>query len=109
MHARITTATISGEIRPLKPQTVDDALELWKDEVADKISGRDGFIEAIVLICHETNRIMQIGLWETENDMLALEKDGTYGRLVGTFCDSIGHSPEKEYFEIGARFRAERD
>ena len=107
MYARITTATISDEKRALQPESVEDALERWKAEVKDEIEDRDGFLEAIVLICRKTNKIMQIGLWQTEEDMLALEEDGTYRRLVGKFCDLIADDPQKEYFEIGTVFRAE--
>ena len=106
MYARITTATISGEKRALQPESVDEALERWKNEVAHEIAEKEGFLEAIVLVCRKTNRIMQIGLWKTEEDMLAIEQDGSYRRLVGTFCDTIGHNPKKEYFEIGTSFRA---
>jgi hypothetical protein len=85
---------------------VDEALSRWKDEVADEIASKDGFEQAIVLICRKTNRIMQIGLWKSEEHMMAIERDGSYGRLVQSFCDSIGHDPQKEYFEIGESFRA---
>ena len=47
----------------------------------------------------------QIGLWRSEEDRMAIEKDGGYGRLVQSFCDSIRHDPQKEYFEIGKSFR----
>ena len=105
MYARITTATISGEKRSLQPESVDEALARWEGEVADEIAGKDGFLQAIVLVCRKTDRIMQIGLWESEEAMMAIEEDGSYSRLIGTFCDSVGHNPQKEYFEIGKSFR----
>lgn len=69
-------------------------------QVADEISSRKGFVEATLLVCRHTNRIIQIGLWQTEEDMMSIEKDGVYDNLVGKICDVIVHQPEKEYFEI---------
>ena len=100
MYARVTTVTIAGEKRPLNPGSIEEALSLWDAQVADEISSRKGFVEATLLVCRHTNRIIQIGLWQTEEDMMSIEKDGVYDNLVGKFCDVIVHQPEKEYFEI---------
>ena len=106
MHARVTTVTITGERHPLEPGTIDEAIDLWDAEVADEISSRKGFIEAMLLVRRNTNTIVQIGLWQTEEDMMRLEKDGVYNNLVGKFCDLIVDQPEKEYFEICRTLRA---
>ncbi len=106
MHARVTTVTITGEKRPFEPDTVDKALGLWDMQVADEISTRKGFVQATLLVCRDTNKIIQIGLWETEEDMMSIEKDGVYDNLVGKFCDIIVHQPKKEYFEICRDLRA---
>ena len=108
MYARVTTVTIAGEKRPLNPGSIEEALILWDAQVADEISSRKGFVEATLLVCRQTNKIIQIGLWETEEDMMGIETDGVYDNLVGKFCDIIVHQPQKEYFEICRSLRTKQ-
>ncbi len=108
MHARVTTVTITGEQRPLQPWSIDEAISLWDKLVADELSSRKGSVEATLLVCRHTNKIMQIGLWQTEEDMMSIEKDGVYENLVGKFCDIIVQQPQKEYFELCRSLRAKQ-
>ena len=101
MHARVTTVTITGEKRSLEPASLDEAIAMWDQKVAEVLPDRKGFVEATLLVCRKTNRIMQVGLWETEEDMMQIEEEGIYDNLVGKFCDIIGHQPRRP--SIGLR------
>ncbi len=94
MHARITTAQI-------KAGKMEDTLAIWRDSVAPIAKEQKGFTGAFVLIDRATDKAMSIALWQTEDDMEALEISGLYHEILAKFGDVLDGPPTREYYEVG--------
>ena len=103
MFARVTTVRIADEPRAHEPASVDESLDLWRESVAEVKRQRPGFVEGLVLLDREGNRVRTITIWETEADMRSVEAEGLLSKLTHEFADAISEPPLVEHFEIGLR------
>ena len=106
MFARVTKVQVFKEKRPFEPATVDEALAMWKDKVAHVKAAQKGFAEALFLMNQDHRTVMTVTLWETEDDLRSVEASGLYSTLLNAFSDVPAQKPVKEYYQVGAAFRA---
>ena len=103
MHARITTVQIGKERRLLRPNTVEESLDVLHLTTLPKLKKQKGFKEFLVLIDKAADKVILITLWESEDDMIATEASGFYKRAVDEFSDRVVSEPRKEYYEVAIR------
>ncbi len=103
MHARITTVQIGKERRLLRPNTVEESLDVLRLTTLPKLNKQKGFKEFLVLIDKAADKVILITLWESEDDMIATEASGFYKRAVDEFSDRVVSEPRKEYYEVAIR------
>jgi heme-degrading monooxygenase HmoA len=103
MHARITTVQIGKERRLFKPNTVEESLDALRLTTLPKLKKQKGFKEFLVLIDRAADKVVLITIWESEDDMIAIEASGFYKRAVDEFSDRVVSEPRKEYYEVAIR------
>ena len=92
MHARITT------IRT-QPGKLPEALNIAQDSIAPLAKEQQGFKSLIALTDPESEELIFISLWETEDDLEAGENSGYYEEQLGKLSSVLAGQAVREAFE----------
>jgi hypothetical protein len=93
MYARM----VSGQILPEK---LDEAIQLWSDSVGPSIRQQKGFIIARFMINRQNHKVMAVGMWMNEADILnSMEWSRTQ---IEKFLHLFIAPPVVEVFEVAA-------
>lgn len=93
MHARIVTSQ-------LKPGTVDQAIEIWRDKVMPTVKGAKGFKRGYMTGDRSSGKGVVVTLWETEADATAWNTSGKYTEVIAHFAQLFAAPPTQEQFEV---------
>jgi heme-degrading monooxygenase HmoA len=92
MHARMTT------IRT-QPGKLAEALSIARDSIAPLAKEQQGFKSLITLTDSESEELILISLWETEDDLEAGENSGYYEEQLGKLSSVLAGLAVRETFE----------
>lgn len=92
MHARMTT------IRT-QPGKVEEAIGIARDSIASLAREQQGFKSLLMLRVPESEEVIFISLWETEDDLEASEDSGYYEEQVGKLSSILAGRAIRETFE----------
>lgn len=93
MHARTTT------IRT-QPGKVAEAISIARDSIASRAKEQQGFRGLLALSSSESEEIIFISLWETENDLEAGENSGYYEEQLGELSSVLVGRAVREVHEF---------
>jgi heme-degrading monooxygenase HmoA len=95
MFARVT-------MLQLQPGKLDEFISVFQDSIAPAAAAQPGFGGITLLTDPRIGKVLAVGLWETEDDLLAGETAYYQERLAG-----IGHllatPPVREVYEASVR------
>jgi hypothetical protein len=93
MYARMVT----GQIMPEK---LDDIIQIWADSIGPEVKKQKGFLIARLMVDRQTNKVVSVGLWMSEADVLNSAK---WNRAqIDKFNDYFVSPPTVEIFEVMA-------
>jgi heme-degrading monooxygenase HmoA len=92
MHARMTT------IRT-QPGKVAEAMDIARDSMTPHANEQQGFKGLIALTDPESDEVVFISLWDTEDDLEAGEDSGYYEEQIGKLSNILAGRTEREIFE----------
>jgi heme-degrading monooxygenase HmoA len=100
MFARVTVLNI-------KPERVDEGIEIYKKSVVPAAKSQKGFIAAYLLSDRPTGRAISITLWKSEADALANERNLYYQEQLVKFFDLYQDlqqcPPIREGYEVSVK------
>jgi hypothetical protein len=82
-----------------KSESIDKALNEWKEKVLPEARRHPGFIKAEMFADRSTGRAMDIGYWQTGKDAAHFEDSGAYDLLMGELKDYFEAKPSRMQFE----------
>lgn len=75
-----------------KPERLEEAVEIWKSGVADRIGAQPGFVR--VQFYHEpTGEAIAIGSWHCREDAENFMKTGVFADILKSFGDCMAEQP----------------
>jgi len=96
MHARITTA----EVRPGLMDEFVAIVQASQAEAHNHADARQGHRETHVLVDREKNKVVAIGLWETEEGMRASMASSWNQAMAERLSPLMVAPPHREFFEV---------
>ena len=96
MHAQVVRLQV-------QPGKSDEAIAIWRDQVAPAVRQQKGFKEAFLLVDRSTNKGIGLSLWENAADIAALQDSGFYQEQVAKFAAVFAAPPEREQYELAAQ------
>jgi len=96
MYARVTFATA-------EPAKVDQTIKTMRDSVLPVVKKQKGFEGLIYLTNRKTGKGMVIGLWNTEDDLAAVESSGVYQAQVAKVIPLLSGPPTMERYEVSLK------
>jgi heme-degrading monooxygenase HmoA len=99
MYSAITTIHI-------KPEKIDELISLYMD-VSKAIlpqAHSQGLRSVRLLVNRTTGKVLTVGLWETQEQAQAWDKNPAFGEALAKLEESLAAPPSREYFEISASF-----
>jgi heme-degrading monooxygenase HmoA len=93
MYARLVT----GSVPPAK---LEEAVQLWKEEVLPSVQQQKGFKSVRLLIDRQNGKIVSLGLWDTEADYQATVA-WNQGQIA-KFAELFTKPPEVGGYEVVA-------
>ena len=96
MFAQIT-------IFQLNPGALDDLIRRFQDTIAQAVGGQPGFAGMTLLTDPATDRVLSVGLWETEADLLAGERSSYYQEQLARVKHLLAGPPIQEIYEVAVQ------
>jgi len=96
MYARLTEMNV-------KPDKIDEAIEIYKKSVVPAAKSQKGFIAAYLLTDKPTGRGISMTIWKTEADALANEHNLYYQEQLVKFIELFQSPPIREGYEISVK------
>jgi heme-degrading monooxygenase HmoA len=93
MFARVTSAQIHLD-------KIDKFIEIYKKSVVPAAKAQKGFRGIYLFVDRSTGKGMSIGLWESEEKMIATEKNRFFQEQVTKFLTFYLQPPIREGFEV---------
>ena len=93
MHARMTT------IRT-QPGKMEEALVIAREFIAPHAEEQPGFKSLVALVDHESEELVFISTWETEEDLEEGENSGYYEDQIGRLSSVLVGQAVREAFEV---------
>lgn len=75
-----------------KPERLEEAVQIWKSGVADKIGKQPGFIR-VQFYTQPNGEALAIGSWESKEDAENFMKTGVFADILKTFGDCMQEQP----------------
>ena len=95
MFARVT-------ILQLQPGKLDEFIRVFQDSIAPAAAAQPGFGSITLLTDPRRNKVLAVGLWETEADLQAGETAYYQERLAG-ISNLLAGPPVREVYEVGVQ------
>ena len=94
MRTRVTTVMV-------KPGKIDDVVAAFRDHILPVGLKHKGAEGAYILTDRQNNKVMIVGLWASEADLMAGETTGFYQeQVIGRLKDLISGPPFREVFDV---------
>lgn len=94
MFARIATYGAPGVSK-------EKAVQFFRDRVLADLSGMEGFLEAMVLLSDESDEVIALSLWDTEENLHAAGKQTAAHRAARD--EMGGKRSDFKVYEVGYR------
>ena len=96
MHATVNHIQI-------QPGMISEAVAIFRDSVVPAARHQQGNTGNLVLSDPNTNKLIVIGLWETEADGAAVVTAGWYQEQVAELSGVIAGQPVREGYEVSVQ------
>jgi heme-degrading monooxygenase HmoA len=93
MYARVTSAQID-------PKNIETFTKIYEDSVVPAAKKQKGFISIWLMINRETGDGLSISYWDTEEDVVATEKNLFYQEQVAKFIPYYVKHPIRDGYEV---------
>ena len=93
MHARVT----SGQVQRGKMQ---EAIDLVNNEIVPAAKAQKGFQGLYVMTEAASGKLLAITVWETEEDMLAVEVSGYYQENIAKLGSVVAGPTTTDHYEL---------
>ncbi|WP_299431297.1 antibiotic biosynthesis monooxygenase [uncultured Meiothermus sp.] len=93
MYARVVTTYI-------KPESLDEAVEIWREKVVPTLKGAKGFKSSFMTGDRKTGKGVVFSLWETEADATVWNTSGKYQEVISHFARLFTAPPTQEQLEV---------
>lgn len=94
MYSRVTLL----EIDTMRVE-VDDAVELFREQVLPRLHEQEGFLGVYVLGTQEGKGLL-LSLWETEEAADATAETGFYADVLAKYVTLFRAPPGREHYEV---------
>jgi heme-degrading monooxygenase HmoA len=92
VHARMTTIQT-------QPGKVAEAMDIARGSMTPHASDQQGFKGLLALTDPESDEVVFISLWDSEDDLQAGEDSGYYEEQIGKLSNILAGRTEREVFE----------
>ena len=96
MFARVTIAQV-------KRETLDEAIQLYKEVILPGAKSQQGFRGAYLLTDQKTGKIIVFSLWDSEKDATDREQTTEYRETHKDIGQFITAPPIREGYEVSAQ------
>ena len=96
MYARVT-------ILQLQPGKTDELIHIFQDSVVPALQQQAGFVSMTLLTDASTDKVMSVGLWQTEADLLASERSGFYQEQLAKAKVLMAAPPVRETYQVSVQ------
>src|SRR5262245_52696326 len=95
MFARVT-------ILQLQPGKLDEFIRIFQDSIAPAAAAQPGFGGITLLTDPQIGKVLAVGLWETEDDLLAGEAT-YYQKGLAAISNLLTAPPSREVYEVSVQ------
>ena len=96
MHARVTTVMV-------QPGKVEEATRIFRDIIMAQVKQLKGFKGAMLLTDPDTGKGISVTVWDSKEDMIAVEASGKWAQMVGEFAAVLSGPPTREHYEVSVQ------
>jgi len=93
MFARLTTSE-------LHPETLDEAVQVYRDSVVPDARQQPGFQGVLALVDRSAHKAISITIWQTEAEAQASATGGYLQAQINKFTSHLAAPPAVETFEV---------
>jgi quinol monooxygenase YgiN len=93
MYARITTAEI-------KPEKMKELVIIVKEIIQPHAADQQGYAGYLLLTDPESNKVINIAMWDTEESMRAGEQSDYYQKQIARAASTFANAPSMEHFVV---------
>jgi heme-degrading monooxygenase HmoA len=86
----------------LQPGKLDDFIRIFQDSIAPAAAAQPGFGGITLLTDPQLGKVLAVGIWETEDDLLAGETAYDQERLAG-ISTMLAAPPAREIYEVSVQ------
>ena len=83
-----------------RPELAEEALKLHKELLPKRQQQHPGYQGTLLLVNRQTGKSMTISMYETEDEVKAVEHSGEYRRHVAKFAHLFSTSPSRDIYEV---------
>ena len=84
----------------LPPDKLDEGINIFRDSIVPELKQFKGFKGSLLLVNRKTGKSMTIGVYETEDEVKAVEHSGAYRRQVAKLAHLFNAPPSREVYEV---------
>jgi hypothetical protein len=95
-HARVTFTHMNAQ----SGERVNEAIGIYKETVLQEARRWPGYEGALLLIDHMSGKHISFNMYDSEEHMRAVERDGRSHRSIAKFAHLFSGPPTRETFEV---------
>ena len=95
-----TLTHAAAHVAHLPPDKLDEGITIFRDSVVPELRQFKGFKGALLLVNRQTGKSLTIGVYDTEDEVKAVEHSGEYRRQVAKFAQLFSAPPSREVYEV---------
>ncbi len=88
---------------PLKPESINEAIDYFRDSVGPALKQLDGFKNSRFLTNPETNKGLMVTLWESEAHRQDAENSGFLQGVLQKMGNYFAGPPTVDYYEVSVQ------
>lgn len=96
MYARVTTLQ-------LQPGKTEELIRIFQDSIVPAAQQQKGFVGITLLSDPAADKVMSVGLWQTESDLLAGESSGYYQEQLAKVRTLMAAPPTREAYQVSVQ------
>jgi quinol monooxygenase YgiN len=85
-----------------KPGQLDELLRTVREDIIPVVSERPGFQRVTVLVDRDSETLVSMSFWATEDDLNAADRDGFVQEQIGKIQSLVAEPPEISRLEVAA-------
>jgi len=95
-----TPAHAAVHVVHLPPDQLDEGINIFHDSVVPELEQVKGFKGTLLLVNRQTGKSLTMSLYETEDEVKAVEHSGEYRRQVAKFAHLFSAPPSRDVYEV---------